>query len=339
VSDKYYSSEEILKRIEAQVRRFNRKLKLMKIAVLAGGPGEEEKVSLESGTCVFEALKDDGLDVELVSIGEDISSVLRKKWDRFDVVFNVMHGRYGEDGAVQGMFDLIGKPIVGTKILGSAASFDKSFSKLLFALLVIPTPKWLYVPYLEGVHSEVVVENWSGPAVVKPLQSGSSIGITFIPDASELTRELPALVKKHRGVIVEEPIEGRELTCAVIDSFNPIALPIVEIIPQNEAFFGYKSKYTKGETEYESPARITGGQFEKIAEYSLRFFRAAKLSSYARFDVILDFDGKLKFLECNTLPGLTKTSLVPMAAKAFGLDYLSLIKFLILDTFRIANYL
>jgi D-alanine-D-alanine ligase len=338
VSDKYYSSEDVLKKMEAQVRRFNRKLKNMKIAVLSGGPGEEASVSLESGKCVQNALKEDGLEAELVIVEKDIASILRKKWDRFDIVFNVMHGKYGEDGAVQGMFELMGKPVVGSKLLGSSVCFDKSFTKMMFALLAIPTPRWLYVPYLEGVRPEVVIESWTGPSVVKPLKSGSSVGIEFLPDPHTLLRELPGLVKKYRGVIVEEPVQGRELTAAVIDSFNPIALPVVEILPKKDTFFSYKSKYTKGETEYEAPARITGGQFEKIAEYSLRFFRAAKLSSYARFDLILDGDGKPRFLECNTLPGFTETSLVPMAASAFGLSYLDLLKFLILDTVKIANY-
>ncbi len=338
MSDKYYSSEDVLKKMEAQVRRFNRKLKNLKIAVIAGGPGEEATISLESGKCVYNALKADGLEVELVIIEKDISTILRKRWDRFDIIFNVMHGRYGEDGAIQGMFELLGKPIVGSKILGSSACFDKQFTKMLFALLAIPTPKWLYVPYFEGVRPDQVIENWVGPAVVKPLKSGSSIGVEFLPDQHVLLRELPALVKKFRGVIIEEPVSGRELTAAVIDSINPIALPVVEILPRKEAFFNYKSKYTKGETEYEAPARITGGQFEKIAEYSLRFFRAAKLNSYARFDLILDSDGKPRFLECNTLPGFTETSLVPMAASAFGLCYLDLLKFLLLDTVKITSY-
>ena len=339
MSDKYYSSEDVLKRIEAQVRRYNRKLKTMKIAVLAGGPGDEADVSLDSGKCVYEALKGDGQNVELVSVEKDITAILRKKWDRFNVVFNVMHGRYGEDGSVQGMFDLMGIPVVGSKVLGSAVCFDKSFSKLMFALLAIPTPKWLYIPYLEGVRPDVVIENWSGPAVVKPLKSGSSVGVQFYRDTPDLLREIQSLVKKHRGVVIEEPVHGRELTCAVIDSFNPIALPVVEIIPKSSSFFDYRSKYTKGVTEYEAPARITGGQFEKIAEYSLRFFRAAKLTSYVRFDLILDGEGKPKFLECNTLPGFTATSLVPMAARAFGLSYLDLVKFLIQDTLKIANFL
>jgi D-alanine-D-alanine ligase len=339
VSDKYYSSEEVLRRMQAQVRRASKKMSEIKIAILSGGPSPEREVSLASGNAVYNALKQDGMNVELVEVEKDILSMTRKRWDRFGLVFNVMHGRYGEDGAVQGLLDIYGVPYVGSKILGSAACIDKSFSKLLFTLLSIPTAKWTYVPHLEAVRPDLVVENWSGPSVVKPIKSGSSLGITFCKDVSELLRQLPGLVKKHKGVVVEEPIEGREMSCAVIDSVNPIALPVVEIIPQNQEFFSYKAKYTKGETEYQSPARITGGQFEKIAEYSLRFFRAAKLSGYARFDLILDDAGKPIFLECNTLPGFTQTSLVPMAAKAFGLEYTELLKFLIFDALRIEHYL
>lgn len=340
MSDKYYSSEDVLSRMLAQVRRFNRKLKTLKIAILAGGPSDEAEVSIESANCIYDALKADGISSEKVFADKkDMGPIIRKRWDKFDIVFNVMHGRFGEDGAVTGLLDLAGVPVVGSKTLGSAASMDKSFSKLMFTLLAIPTPKWLYVPFMEGVRPELVIENWAGEAVVKPIRGGSSLGINFYDDLTDLIRELPGLVKKHRGVIVEEPVSGRELTCAVIDTFNPIALPIVEIKPQKSEFFSYSSKYTKGATMYEAPARITGGQFEKIAEYSLRFFRAAKLSSYARFDLFLDNDGKPKFLECNSLPGFTPTSLVPMAAGAFGLSYLELIKFLMFDTLRIEGYI
>ena len=339
MSDKYYSSEEVLNRMLAQVRRFNRKLKTLKIAILAGGPSDEADVSIESANCIYDALKSDGISSEKVIADKDMGPIIRKRWDKFDVVFNVMHGKYGEDGSVQGLLDLSGVPVVGSKTLGSSVCMDKSYSKLLFTLLAMPTPNWLYVPYMEGVRPDVVIENWAGDAVVKPIKGGSSLGVRFFDDLTDLIRELPGLVKKYRGVIVEEPVYGRELTCAVIDSFNPIALPIVEIKPKSAEFFSYSAKYTKGETEYESPARITGGQFEKIAEYSLRYFRAAKLASYARFDLMLDNDGKLKFFECNTLPGFTPTSLVPMAAQAFGMSYLELVKFLIFDTLRIEAYI
>lgn len=340
MSDKYYSSEEVLKRMHAQIRRFDKKLKDFRIAVLAGGAGVEREISLESGNCVYSALKDGGLNVDLIVIDKDVSSILRKKWDRFDVIFNVMHGEFGEDGSVQGMFNLLDVPVVGSKILGSAVAMDKSVSKLLFALLGIPTPKWLFVPYLEGVRPDDVVKNWEGAAVIKPMRSGSSIGVTFCGDVGELLRKLPGLVKTYKGVIVEKPVEKlKEVTCTIIDSFNPIALPPIGITPLSREFFDFSAKYTKGETEYQVPARITGGQFEKISEFSIRFFRAVKLSSYARFDIIIDTAGKLQFLECNTLPGLTKRSLVPMSASAFGLEYLDLLKFLIFDTIRLKAYI
>ena len=333
----------------------------MKIVVLAGGLSPERNVSLSSGAMVCEALRSKGHQVALVDLffgmegtdqtvdpfqapipqafkkvspqAPDLEQVRASRSDRSpsligpgvlelcagaDVVYLALHGACGEDGRIQAALDLLGVPYTGSNCLSSAIAMDKDMTKRLVADQV-RTPRWQTVT-VTADNLDVLTEETALPAVVKPIASGSSIGVTIAHTREELRRGLEESVRLGGRTVLEQYIKGREIQVAVL---NGRALPSIEIIPQAD-FYDYANKYQPGAAREVCPAESPPEWEKAVGEAALAVFRTIGLSVYARADFIVTEDGTPYFLEINTLPGMTPTSLVPQEAAAVGIGYADL---------------
>jgi len=331
----------------------------MKIVVLAGGLSPERNVSLSTGTMVAEALTSLGHEVALVDMyfgvketGAELSSLFgapiseeHKRVSRqapdlaavkasrteggnsmfgpgvlelcgmADLVFLALHGSCGEDGRVQAAFDLMGIPYTGSGYLGSAIAMDKDLTKRMVAD-VVSTPGWKTVSYT-AEDIDGLVESARLPLVVKPVASGSSIGVSIAHTAEELRTALTEGLALGGRTVLEQYVKGRELQVAILEDK---ALPSIEIIPK-QGFYDYENKYQPGAAEEVCPADISPEAEQKLRDAAVRVYETLGLAVYSRADFILDADGEPWFLEINTLPGMTPTSLVPQEAAAVGIDY------------------
>lgn len=287
-----------------------RKLKDKVIGVLYGGWSSEREISLQSGTCVLQALKRLGFKVKAIDVRRDFTRKLRS----IDIAFIALHGRPGEDGTVQGILDFLGIPYTGSGVLGSAIGMDKIISKRIFDALDIPTPRYIYgaLPNIDEA-----ISNLDFPIVVKPRAEGSSVGVTIAETKEELRRAIRT-TRKYKDLFFEEYIPGKMVTCGII---NGVPLPILEIAPKKRKFYDYKSKYTEGMTEYIVPARIPEKQYKKTQKYALAAHRAIEAHGFSRVDFVLDKNHNPFVLEVNTIPGLLSESNLPLEARAIGLSY------------------
>jgi D-alanine-D-alanine ligase len=249
-----------------------------------------------------------------------------------------MHGPFGEDGTVQGLLDAVGLPYTGSGVLGSALAMDKVRAKLVYRALGLPTPESESIDRLRwrDRRAEVVAaaERLGYPCVVKPARSGSSVGVSFPGSAAELASSLDALLKAEEHALAEKKIEGRELTCGILEIAREqrvFALPVTEIKPNPEkyAYFDYEAKYTPGASLEITPAEIPPSLTQQIQTLALAAHRALDCRDFSRTDVLVGGDGQPVLLETNTIPGLTPTSLLPQAAKVAGYDFPRLISILI----------
>ena len=296
-------------------------MKYRKIAVLMGGPSTEREVSLNTGTAIVEALKSKGYDT--VGVDLDPRCLLDQlKAVGADVVFNAIHGLYGEDGAVQGALDMAGIPYTGSGVTASAIAMDKAICKQLFSAAQIPTPAFKL--YAANQSREDVIEDicrqFRLPVVTKAATQGSSIGVYIVNTREELPGAVAEAFTYSRQIVVEEYIRGRELTVAVIGGDQASSMPIIEIAPYSGRY-DYKSKYTKGATEYIVPAKIDGTLTAEIQKTAVEVFNLIGCRGVARVDIMLGADNKYYVLEINTIPGMTGTSLVPKAAAAEGISF------------------
>ncbi len=328
----------------------------MKIVVLAGGLSPERNVSLSSGCKVCAALRERGHEAALIDmylgteadpralfsapIPEELTRIGRQAPDlaavkasrpggenqfgpgvlelcrMADVVFLGLHGTCGEDGRVQAAFDLMGIPYTGAGCLGSAIAMDKDLTKRLVAPLGVPTPKWELVRYgAEDIPA--LTRRLELPCVVKPSASGSSIGVSIAHSREELASALTQCLEFGGVCVVEQYIAGREIQVGILEGR---ALPSIEIIPK-AGFYDYENKYQPGAAEEITPAPIPAEWEKRLGEAALAVFRALGLSVYSRADFIVTQDGTPWFLEINTLPGMTPTSLLPQEAAAAGIGY------------------
>ena len=330
----------------------------MRILVLAGGLSPERNVSLSSGAMVCEALRKRGHQVALMDLffGLDGAASGRALYaapvpDSFkrvareapnleevkarrggdskaaigpgvfetcaeaDVVYQALHGACGEDGRIQAALDLLGVPYTGSGCLGSALAMDKDLTKQLVAGKV-KTPQWETVTVTEDIIEELM-GRIKPPVVVKPISSGSSIGVYIAKNKAELKKALEESAKLGGRTVIEQYIQGREIQVAVLDGK---ALPSIEIIPKS-GFYDYANKYQPGAASEVCPARIPAEWEKAVGGAALTVFQTLGLSVYARADFIVTSDGTPYFLEINTLPGMTPTSLVPQEAAAAGIDY------------------
>ena len=288
-------------------------LKKSKIGVLMGGLSEEREISFKTGTAILKALGDKGYKAIGIDAGRDIPGVLLKK--KIDIAFIALHGRYGEDGCMQGLLEVMAIPYTGSGVKASALAMDKAAAKKVMLYHGVSTPASCI--YEEGARPKV-----KAPLVVKPACQGSAIGVSIVKKDSGLKAALKEALRFGGPVLIEKYIKGRELTVSILDGR---VLPIIEIRPK-EGFYDFAAKYTKGMTEFVVPAPIAKTAEKKVAKEALKAFEALGCSGAARVDVILDARGTPFVLEVNTIPGMTGLSLFPRAAEAAGLDYPALVE-------------
>ena len=285
-----------------------------KIAVLMGGPGEEKDVSLKSGEAIKKALNHNGYDVTSIILDTKLEKLVKELLS-VDLVFLGLHGNIGENGTIQGFLDALGIIYTGSGPLSSAICMDKNISKIIAKNNGIMTPKWKLC--------DTVIDDakMNYPVIVKPNGQGSTVGLRIAHNESELIPALEYAFNYDNSVLVEEYIQGRELTVMLIDGK---AQPVCEIIPSHE-FYDYECKYTAGMSKYICPAEIDDNISNYVKKISENLFDLLKCENYSRADFRMDDQNKFWFLEMNTLPGMTDTSLAPMSALAAGISFNELI--------------
>ncbi len=289
-----------------------------KVAVLLGGPSAEREVSLMSGNGVLTALREKGVDAHPFDPAE--RDLFELKRDGFDRVFIALHGRFGEDGTVQGALETLHIPYTGSGVMASALAVDKWRTKLVWLASGIPTPKYRVVDARTDWMR--VVAELGLPLIVKPAREGSTIGITKVSkvDHDELALAFAEASRHDSLVLVEEFVTGAELTASIV---NGRALPLIRIeAPQGN--YDYHAKYFSDDTRYHCPAGLPEAVEQEIRAMSMKAFDIVGCSGWGRLDLILRADGSYSFLEVNTSPGMTPHSLVPMAAKQTGMTFADL---------------
>lgn len=291
-----------------------------KVGVLYGGTSAERSVSLTSGKGVYEALKSRGIDAHLFDTGERSLAELAEQ--KFDRVFIALHGRFGEDGCMQGALELLGIPYTGPGVMASAIAMDKIMTKRILIEKNIPTP--LYAIVHEEQDLVTAKERLGLPMIVKPPHEGSTLGLCKVTQESELTQAFDLAKLYETELLAEQCIVGREFTVAIMGKGEQAhALPIIEIIAPG-GNYDFHNKYESDDTRYECPANLSAELTAQIQAYCVEAYRAVKCEGWSRVDVMLDNQGQPWVLEINTSPGMTSHSLVPMAAKASGMDYADL---------------
>ena len=290
-----------------------------RVAVLKGGRSAEREVSLNSGAQVAGALRESGHDVtEIDTGGADFIAVLQEL--RPDVAFICLHGRFGEDGTVQGLLELLDTPYVGSGVLASALAMDKEMSKLVYVAAGLRTPAYLVLRAGETVDVGAITAQLGPKTVVKPAREGSSVGLHIVHEPSELAPAIEEAFLHDDLLIVERFESGAEVTVAVLGNRDPRALPTLEVVPVNE-FYDYDSKYTPGMSQHIIPARVSEEARVEAQRLAVEAHRALGCMGVSRSDTIVTPEGVVHLLETNTIPGMTATSLVPDAARAAGISF------------------
>ena len=287
-----------------------------KVAVLLGGKSGEREVSLKSGSAVLAALQAQGIDAEAF----DVATRPLHDLEQFDAAFISLHGRFGEDGTMQGALELFGIPYTGSGVMASAIGMDKWRTKLIWHAAGVTTPAFEVV----NIDSDfAAIEKKLGlPLFVKPANEGSSIGISKVKVSGDLKAAYELASKSDPLVIAEQFVGGGEYTVGIL---GDQVLPIVRIVPANE-FYDFEAKYLRDDTQYLCPCGLPAEQEAKIQAEALQAFKAIGGTGWGRVDFLMDEAGKHYFLEVNTSPGMTDHSLVPMAAKAAGISLADLVK-------------
>lgn len=298
------------------------------IALLSGGISSEREVSLNSGNQVFEALDKAKYEIRRFDPKTDLARLVAEA-PEIDFALIILHGPFGEDGTVQGMLDLLGIPYQGAGVLGSSVAMNKLTAKRLYERAGIPVPPYLVADAHHTVSVDLVLEHIGLPVVVKPAQSGSSIGLTIVREPDQLAGALKTGFRHDHTLLVERCVEGTELTVGVIGNDSLEALPLIEIVPgEGYEYFDYDAKYLPGATTEICPARVSDSVTARAQALAVKAHEALFLRGYSRTDMILEGDD-LFVLETNTIPGMTRTSLFPQAAAKAGLNFSQLMDRLI----------
>ena len=302
---------------------------LGRVGVLLGGRSGEREISLMSGGGVLDALLSKGVDAHPFDPGLRCPTELAK--EKFDRIFISLHGRYGEDGTIQGLLDLLGLPYTGSGVLASALAIDKIATKLVWLSSGLSTPEFQELKADSDWNS--VVRHLGLPLIVKPAHEGSSLGLTKVKSVEELPVAYQLAAVMDKKVMAETCIIGDELTCSLVGNSNDAeALPVIKIIPP-EANYDFHNKYFSDETKYLCPTDLAPAINIAVQELALAAYRALGCKTWGRADVMLDQkSGKPYLLEMNTSPGMTSHSLVPMAAKAAGVEYAELVLWVLSQT-------
>lgn len=336
-----------------------------RVAVLMGGISSERDISLSTGKQILESLDPDkydafgvdaalltgssrkllkGADVEIETVAQarntlargrvlaQVNSIIGSRTNaRADVAFIALHGKYGEDGAVQGALELLGIPYTGSGVLASALAMDKSMAKKVLAADGIAVPDSVDFTVKKGQWDRVgvskAVADMGYPVMVKPSRQGSTLGMAKIKSPDELNSAIETAAVYDEQIVVEQFVEGVELTVGVLGNDEPFALPVTEIVPKNE-YYDYESKYAPGGSEHIIPARISEADLAIAQDMALRSFKSLGCRGMARVDLIASTKG-MCVLEVNTIPGMTPTSLLPEAARAMGISFDRLLDLLI----------
>jgi D-alanine-D-alanine ligase len=284
-----------------------------KVGVLMGGKSAEREVSLKSGGMVLLALRSKRVDAHAFDPAEKDLDLLRR--ERFDRVFIALHGRFGEDGTMQGILEWLGIPYTGSGVLASALAMDKVRTKRMWQAEGLPTAPYLVLD--KDTDFKAAAKKLGVPLFVKPASEGSSVGMSKVKRAGDLEEAFALAVNYDPVVIAEKFIDGPELTVAIV---GERVLPIIKIETPRE-FYDYEAKYIANDTRYLIPSGLPAAKEKQIQALSLKAFQALGCRGWARVDVMLDKRGRAYLLEINTSPGMTDHSLVPMAAKAVGISY------------------
>ncbi|MCX7965696.1 MAG: D-alanine--D-alanine ligase [Syntrophorhabdaceae bacterium] len=285
---------------------------MKKIGVLMGGRSSEREISLRSGRAVLESLLRQGYRATAIDVDENFIEILKK--ESIDVAFIVLHGRWGEDGTVQGFLEILKIPYTGSGVLGSVLAMDKAMMKYILSAANIPTPPYKIFKMEKNIRFPI-------PFVIKPANEGSTIGVSIVKKKEQIKEAVQFAYKYDKKVIVEKYIKGQEITVGIIDD---MMLPIVEVRPK-KGFYDYESKYTTGMTEYIVPAEITKSIEKKAYRIARKVYELFELSGCARIDMLVD-DNIPHVIDINTSPGMTETSLVPKAWGYLGKTFDELIE-------------
>jgi D-alanine-D-alanine ligase len=287
-----------------------------KIGVLCGGLSAEREVSLRTGEAICAALADRGVHAERIFVDRDVDLVLRQA--KIDVAFVALHGRYGEDGCVQGLLEVLGIPYTGSSVMASALAMNKVKAKELFRLHNLPTPPY-YVLTASGEEGTIAEAHgtFGFPAVVKPSGEGSSVGVSIVRNMAELEAACDAALRFDDEILVERYVDGMEVSVAVLGD-RPLGA--IEIVPSTP-FYDFGSKYTPGKSEYHMPARLSPERYRGILAQAVLAHRALGCTGATRVDMMISEKGNEYILEVNTIPGMTPTSLLPKIAAHAGISF------------------
>jgi D-alanine-D-alanine ligase len=298
------------------------------VAVLYGGRSSEREVSLTGGKQVMQSLDPARYRITGYDLRDDLPRLVAEA-SQIDVALIILHGRHGEDGTVQGLLELLGIPYQGSGVLGSALAMNKKLSKIIYRQAGLPVARDLVLTRGEPCSPETIIKALGLPLVIKPNQEGSSFGVSLVQRKARLEEGLKKAFELDGEVLIEEYLAGREITAGVLGNTELQALPLVEIVPSEKyPFFDYEAKYKKGASREICPADLDAETTRRAQEYGVLAHRALGLRGYSRTDMIV-VGKELFLLETNTIPGMTPTSLLPLAARAAGMDFSRLLDRLI----------
>ena len=290
-----------------------------RVALIAGGTSGEREISLASAEGARGALEEAGFSVTFLDPANK-DDVKRLFDDAFDVAFLTLHGKMGEDGTIQGLLEMIGLPYTCSGVMGSAIAMDKARSKVLYADAGIPTAPSVSLKATDSINIPEIVEIVGIPCVVKPATEGSALGVEIVEDDADLPAAINRVFEIDDQLVIEQFIEGTEITVAILGNDEMEALPVIKIVPQGE-FYDFESKYAPGGSQHICPAPLPDDVTATAQDYAKRAHRALGCRGVSRSDFIIDADGTPWILETNTIPGMTATSLLPDAARAAGIDF------------------
>ena len=299
-----------------------------KIAVLLGGRSAEREISLKTGKAVCEALQINGFNVTAIDVDENIVEHLKK--EKPQLVFLALHGKYGEDGTIQGMLEMLDIPYTGPGVLASAIAIDKIMTKKMLVFNKIPTPRYMFVSkYDFEANSEGIIKSIKSdiglPVVIKAPTQGSSIGVAFVHNEGEIIPGLRLAMNYDNEILIEEMLSGMELTASVLGNRDPLALPLVEVVSAT-GVYDFEAKYTVGLSDHIIPARLPAEIQKEIQQLAIKTYKAIGCKGLSRVDFIVNKDYQPFVLEVNTMPGMTATSLFPDAARYAGIEFPDLVK-------------
>ncbi len=317
-------------------------MRKIRVAIIAGGWSAERDISLKSGMAVYNALdrdKHDKYEVLFLDISQDLNIIFEKRY-AIDIAFPLLHGKFGEDGCIQGFLKILDIPFVGSDVLSSAIAMNKKISKGIFQTMGLKVPKGISVKKSQKFSLSDIIDKIGLPLVVKPVSEGSSFGISICDNKIELTKGLADAFSYEREVLIEEYIEGREITAPIIGNEKLEVLPLIEIIPEKgHKFFDFKAKYTPGATKEICPAELSSDLVNSIEKCAKIAFISLGCKVWARVDTILK-NNDIYILEVNTIPGMTENSLFPLSAMKAGISFPELLDRLIslsLDAYEQRN--